>query len=133
MGIVPVIGAVKYSDEVGALLKKAPNIYKNSVYKSVAECFTDGKSLKSEDEIAETVTNNLKKTQKQIEELLDDSGKFIDEEAESNYQKYVLGKQKFHEIALIGRKHQIIGNIIHQWQGEMNSIKLLKKYILLMK
>ena len=94
VGIVPVIGAVKYSDEVGALLKKAPNIYKNSVYKSVAECFTDGKSLKSEDEIAETVTNNLKKTQKQIEELLDDSGKFIDEEAESNYQKYVLRKQK---------------------------------------
>lgn len=94
VGIVPVIGAVKYSDEVGALLKKAPNIYKNSVYKSVAECFTDGKSLKSEDEIAETVTNNLKKTQKQIEELLDDSGKFIDEELESNYQKYVLRKQK---------------------------------------
>lgn len=94
VGIVPVIGAVKYSDEVGALLKKAPNIYKNSVYKSVAECFTDGKALKSEDEIAETVTNNLKKTQKQIEELLDDSGKFIDEEAESNYQKYVLRKQK---------------------------------------
>ena len=94
VGIVPVIGAVKYSDEVGALLKKAPNIYKNSVYKSVAECFTDGKSLKSENEIAETVTNNLKKTQKQIEELLDDSGKFIDEEAESNYQKYVLRKQK---------------------------------------
>ena len=94
VGIIPVIGAVKYSDEVGALLKKAPNIYKNSVYKSVAECFTDGKALKSEDEIAETVTNNLKKTQKQIEELLDDSGKFIDEEAESNYQKYVLRKQK---------------------------------------
>ena len=98
MGIIPVIGAVKYSDEVGALLKKAPNIYKNSVYKSVAECFTDGKSLKSEDEIAETVTNNLKKTQKQIEELLDDSGKFIDEEAESNYQKYVLRKQKSGKI-----------------------------------
>ncbi len=98
VGIVPVIGAVKYSDEVGALLKKAPNIYKNSVYKSVAECFTDGKSLKSEDEIAETVTNNLKKTQKQIEELLDDSGKFIDEEAESNYQKYVLRKQKSGKI-----------------------------------
>ena len=98
VGIIPVIGAVKYSDEVGALLKKAPNIYKNSVYKSVAECFTDGKSLKSEDEIAETVTNNLKKTQKQIEELLDDSGKFIDEEAESNYQKYVLRKQKSGKI-----------------------------------
>lgn len=94
VGIIPVIGAVKYSDEVGTLFKKAPNIYKNSVYKSVAECFTGGKPLKSEDEIAETVTNNLKKTQKQIEELLDDSGKFIDEEAESNYQKYVLRKQK---------------------------------------
>lgn len=93
IGILPVIGAIKYSDEVGVLIKNPPDIYENSVYKSVAECFTDGKAIKSEDEITEAVTNNLKKTQKQIEELLDDSGKFIDESLESDYQKYVLRKQ----------------------------------------
>ena len=31
VGIIPVIGAVKYSDEVGALFKKVPDLYKEVV------------------------------------------------------------------------------------------------------
>ena len=39
VGIVPVIGAVKYSDEVGALFKKVPDLYKEVVESTIKKNF----------------------------------------------------------------------------------------------
>ena len=42
VGIVPVIGAVKYSDKVGALFKKVPDLYKEVVESTIKKNFKNG-------------------------------------------------------------------------------------------
>ena len=74
VGIVPVIGAVKYSDEVGALFKKAPDLYKEVVESTVKKNFKNGVKITESDttkEIEELYKTLFKKYSDEIVEIVD--------------------------------------------------------------
>lgn len=94
VGLLPVVGALKNVDEAALLAKQAPDLYNKAAVDSVTECFSHGKALKNETEIAETTTKNVKAVIKQSNELLGKDGKFLDESLEEQYQKYLKRKSK---------------------------------------
>ncbi len=74
VGIVPVIGAVKYSDEVGALLKKVPDLYKEVVESTIKKNFKNGIKVTECDttkEIEELYKILFKKYSDKIVEIVD--------------------------------------------------------------
>lgn len=74
VGIVPVIGAVKYSDEVGTLFKKAPDLYKEVVESTVKKNFKNGVKITESDttkEIEELYKTLFKKYSDEIVEIVD--------------------------------------------------------------
>lgn len=94
VGLLPVVGALKNVDEAALLAKQTPDLYNKAAVDSVTECFSHGKALKNETEIAETTTKNVKAVIKQSNELLGKDGKFLDESLEEQYQKYLKRKSK---------------------------------------
>lgn len=74
VGIVPVIGAVKYSDEVGALFKKVPDLYKEVVESTIKKNFKNGIKVTECDttkEIEELYKILFKKYSNKIVEIVD--------------------------------------------------------------
>lgn len=94
VALFPLVGCLKYSDEASTLLKNSDELYNKAAVDSVTECFSHGKALKNEAEIAETTTNNVKSVIKQSNELLGKDGKFLDESLEEQYQQYLKRKSK---------------------------------------
>ena len=92
VGIVPVIGILKYSDEFATLLKKSNKMYYNAVTDSIDDCYVDGKIIKSEDEINKIFGDNAKRYIKiadDLEELKDIT------KASENYGEIVASLGKF--------------------------------------
>lgn len=74
VGIIPVIGVVKYSDEVGTLFKKAPDLYKEVVESTVKKNFKNGVKITESDttkEIEELYKTLFKKYSDEIVEIVD--------------------------------------------------------------
>lgn len=89
IGLLPVIGVLKNTDEAALLAKKSPDIYENFVKKSMKECVVDGEIVSDAENI---IHDNLKITLKKATELLNTEGKFIDEDIEEAYQRYIIRK-----------------------------------------
>ena len=92
VGIIPVIGILKYSDEFATLLKKSNKMYYNAVTDSIDDCYVDGKIIKSEDEINKIFGDNAKRYIKiadDLEELKDIT------KASENYGEIVASLGKF--------------------------------------
>ena len=92
VGIIPVIGILKYSDEFATLLKKSNKMYYNAVTDSIDDCYVDGKIIKSEDEINKIFGDNAKRYIKiadDLEELKDIT------KASENYGEIVASLDKF--------------------------------------
>ena len=92
VGIVPVIGILKYSDEFATLLKKSNKMYYNAVTDSIDDCYVDGKIIKSENEINKIFGDNAKRYIKiadDLEELKDIT------KASENYGEIVASLGKF--------------------------------------
>ena len=92
VGIIPVIGILKYSDEFATLLKKSNRMYYNAVTDSIDDCYVDGKIIKSENEINKIFGDNAKRYIKiadDLEELKDIT------KASENYGEIVASLGKF--------------------------------------
>lgn len=92
VGIIPVIGILKYSDEFATLLKKSNKMYYNAITDSIDDCYVDGKIIKSEDEINKIFGDNAKRYIKiadDLEELKDIT------KASENYGEIVASLGKF--------------------------------------
>ena len=94
IGLLPVVGALKNLDEAALLAKQAPDLYNKAAVDSVTECFSHGKALKNETEIAGTTTQRVKAVIEQSNNLLGKDGRFLDKSLEEQYQKYLKRKSK---------------------------------------
>ena len=92
VGIIPVIGILKYSDEFATLLKKSNKMYYNAVTDSIDDCYVDGKIIKSEDEINKIFGDNAKRYIKIADDLEELKGIT---KASENYGEIVASLGKF--------------------------------------
>ena len=133
VGIIPVIGAVKYSDEVGALFKKVPDLYKEVVESTVKKNFKNGVKITESDttkEIEELYKTLFKKYSDEIVEIVDNLSEnkihhIIEGSKGSNHHLELLSSNKdWNEI-----KNIIIEVIVNGKEEPYLSV-YCKKYVI---
>ncbi len=127
VGIIPVIGVLKYSDDFALLFKKSNKMYHNAITNSIDDCYVDGKLIKSEDELNEIFSDNAKRYIKiadDLEELKDIT------KASENYSEIVasLGKFDF-KNADDPDVYALIENVVCNKNLSTSEIALLKREI----